>query len=440
MRFAKSVIPNDTFVLQGPVKRWNLGDLANPRQWITVEIPFREFDHRFYVPQYKHKSEEWFEWSEFASHIRNLRKDMNADRFSPVPIVAGLLPFHMEHLQVRDGVATIDGTQHKRLPILDGSQRWMALRFEHEAAEKAGDTDRVAIIEGLDLTVVVYLECDEHRLKENLLNLQKGRPVDRNQIRAMEMDAGLLGPNNEVVEFATKACHLLNKDARSHLHGQIKFDSRSAQPIAYNSITTTAPSDIGTSICGGAKIAMEAGKSPEWLAERYVEAYRAILDHGRMYDDGDSRLLDRRASLCPTIRGGSRGATAMLIGIGNCHAWRMAYEWKKRPSVQDRCRIADVCDKLFLFLHTSWGGPDKRRHLGLFAREFFTDMIRSNSDAEGQGLKHYGGVPVALVEVLTASTFRIPREFLPSKASRRVSREGPSKIPSPLEGGERRTG
>jgi hypothetical protein len=38
--------------------------------------------------------------------------------------------------------------------------------------------------------------------------------------------------------------------------------------------------------------------------------------------------------------------------------------------------------------------------------------------AEDEGLEHYGEVPVPLVEVLSPSTFLIPRSLLPSKASR----------------------
>lgn len=398
------------------------------RRWITVNLPFRDFRRFFLVLPYDHDTGRGFQRKQTESHKKNLHKAMCNDEFTPAVFSGGLLASHEKNLRFfeENGIkrVAIQVPENQKLPCMDGGHRWAALQLELAKAEQAKDEERIELVDSEIITVQIFL--DSKHLQTDFLNLQKGRAMDRNQMKSMSIKNNLVDDDKlPYLKLATQVCHLLVKDKESHLFGQIQFDSNRSGPLSYNSITTMAGSELATSIGGGAKIAHWGGQDAEWLAATYIEAYHAIDEFcQRGEDDLDGEppaILKADRMLCPPILGGTRGGSAFLVMLGNFLAFRKIWTGHQEATKEDLETLARIADDLLNKPVGGQSGEDKRREAGIFARNYFGDL---------QGVVRWDEVPAALVQLLSPSTLKVSRDVIPPGELKKVP-DVPGKISVP---------
>jgi hypothetical protein len=428
-------------VFEGVVHTWNpLNTGGKSRRWIMLTIPFGEVNVWFYKEAYDHTTGKGFQRQQMEAHSRSLSRAMSDGEYTPVAWCGGLTPAHEKTLTIQDGMAYIKVKSNQLLPMLDGGHRWEGLKKQLQAAQESGDQALATRILNQDITIQIFLESAH--VQRDFMNLQKGRAMDRNQLRSMEIKNQLVDSDKlPVFKMATDVCHVLSKDNRSHLYGQIKFDSRSVAPMAYNSITTMAGSDLGTSISGGVKIAQAYNRDVAWLAATYVEAFDAIQKYGAKQADGSTIVMSGNRLLHPTILGGSRGGSALLIMVGNMLAFRKGFKDKDRASDADQRYLAETVDSCLNKPTSGQSGEDKRRESGAFARNYFSDLILQLGEKSVVGkLAGVDGVPLQLVRILSPSTVKVDKVLLPkSKPQEPVRVNLVSTVESVLQAGKLKT-
>jgi hypothetical protein len=268
--------------------------------------------------------------------------------------------------------------------------------FERDYALKMLD-----LIDMTPITIQVYLspEC----IQEDFLRLQLGKAVSRNQIKSMQIAGGVVDKKKApFFDMATKVARLLNADTRSFLFNQVAFDAGVKFPLNYSSLIADHASSLATTLYGGALIARAFDKSPEWMVERYVEAYNAIKNY-EDEKDGHYVFIDPSEKLCTTYDGGERGGSHLMIGVGNCLAWRLAREDRDEATEQDVERLLKNVEWKLRGPSTGGTFTDKRRDMGNFARSYFADL-------KDKKVAMVDKVPEPLIELTSVSTWGIPSE------------------------------
>lgn len=336
------------------------------------------------------------------AHYKKLRNEMEADMFTPAPMVFAM-PDEIE-VDDNDTELELNLSDDDELLILDGQHRLEALNILVE------DKDFGDKVKEMDVAIQINLNGNR---QTDFVNLQKSRKVDAAHILSIKIKNGDF-PKWQVehIRTAHKLAKILSKDkVDSHLYRQIKFDSGLGN-ISLNTLLSRGSSDIATSMIGGARIASAGEKDENWLADVYTDTFKAI-------NDDAFELLDQGKILCPIWDGGTKGGTTLMNGVANMVAYMMIEK--------DTDNIEDIKD-VFLqavrdTLDISNGkvsGPDKRQYMGDFAREFFSAYDKDD-------LHH--GVPVALIKLLSASTFAVEPLPKPTKVESEPVADGTKRKP-----------
>lgn len=385
---------------QGDLMVWRSLGKGQDRRFTTLALPFGEIRQWFHVLPYDSLKNTGWQRGETPSHAKNLQKAYVNGNYTPTPITGGLLPYHAKSLQFPEGeehgkpVVITVSTTHK-LPLIDGGHRRAGLEMERAKAVAEGDQDRVDLIDEQPFTITVHL--DSNFLQKDFLNSQLGRAVDRNTIRSMELAGGNVDPaKRPYLEMANAVLRILHKDQSSYLYGQVKFDSGGVGPLDMNTLTTTTASAASYTLYGGSQIAIKYGQDANWLAGCYNFVFQAIREHGPRDDDGGPLLFQGRRMLTPTLMAGTRMGSKLLMGLGNCLAFRCAYEDRK-PEKDDVERIVEVCADFFDKPVVGGAGDDMRREIGGFAKQYFSDMEVAKVD----------GVPLDLLRIISASSWKV---------------------------------
>jgi hypothetical protein len=394
--------------LTGGFSEWTLCD--RKRQYGTVQnLPFCEA-REYIVPVCFNGQTGFGQQRDIVeSHVRRLKKEMEAGTYTPTNISAACSKKHRSALMLNnDGTFVLSVSSADPLLHTDGGHRFAALQSMvkelEEKVEKAEGEEKEQLSRWLEqarnvpVTVTVYFDGNP---AEDFVRLQQGRPVDAAHLLSLKVQHKVL--DNPAVRVAFEVAKVLHKQKDSPLHSLVRFDSRGKLPLPVSTICSTGSSDIGTSLVGLARVG-QMGDNPKeaaWLANAVIAATQALQKEAQA-------LLDHGKVLAMMANGGKKGSTTMLVGLGVVLAYRMVVLGHSQPTEEDLTRLVQTANnKLNESVNGNFSGPTKRKLLGLFAQDFLADLT---------GPKHCG-LPVTLLRTLSPSTFGV--EPLPKEKKRR---------------------
>lgn len=379
------------------------------RPYVMVTAPFA-FIRRWLVSEpYNAEADTGWQRKATPVHIKNLRTAMQLDEFTPTVWNATADEWHVEHglkyLPVEPGYAPLVNltvNEDHKLRLTDANHRFEAVKQYRVDMGKIDRQDIVDLIDRLPITIQVSLS-PEH-LWTDFLRLQKGKGVSRSQLKVMELKTRILSPKKiETVEMATDIAKLLDQDVRSHLFKRITFGNTDPdRPIAYSSLVADHGSSLAWTLYGGALIALEHGKTAEWMANIYIETYQA-LNRTIDQDDGGPAFFKANQKLCPENLGGPKGGSFLILGVANCLAWRLCYLGDDYIEDEDGKRLEDIAYKTLRGV-TGGSAPEKRVDMNDFATPFFSDLKDRTS---GKFIPKVDGIPVELIELMSFSTWGV---------------------------------
>lgn len=451
-----STPPKET-EFSGDLCLWQVEPDVPVRRWTTLNLPFSEVVEWFFIKEYEDKAElaeekdipkEGFQRGQAPAHVSHIYKDMSTPgRYTPVGWAGGVFPWHEKNLKIdaTTGRVSVKVTSKNKLPLIDGGHREAALIKKHKeltaALEKAKtEEEKAKIQKRLDLvnktTVTIQLFLDHKYLQQDFLNLQKGKPADKNMVKSIEERHGLVDPDVlPVVNIGRDVAHCLAEDKDSFIYGQVKFDASSTgKPIQYSSVTTAGPSELATSFVGGAKIALSFDPKHDapWLEKTYNEAYYAIQEYGEK-DPEDSKgkrpaLFRPDHILTPTLMNkGTRGGVALLIGLGNMLAWRKGFRGQETATEDDLKQLVKAAEAVMNKPHSGQSASDKRALMLEFAQEYFMDFQQDYADPNLESVGLDNGVPLPLLSILNYSTFGLQN---PNRGTRKPKDTTPPSPPA----------
>lgn len=374
------------FTVNGKVEEFGINE--RKRRYLVVTVDFNTAKQIFSADRYRAETGVGEQRELVTSHVKTLRKEIEDGNFTPTSISIGLRSQQEGVTLVEEnGFATLTLADGATLPLLDGGHRHSALEFLFEQEAYKEEIGKSSV------TALVLLDGNT---KKDFLNLQKGRPVDKSHIHSLSVQEKLLKQQDaEMLTIAYDAAKLLNSDAQSPFHKQIRFDSVGVSGIPISSLSSKGASDIATSLVGGAKIAIEFKKDAAWLAKQIVTAYIYLKDGGA------KELLERGMMLTPPPEG-TKGSATMLIGVGNMLAARVALKGNtSAESIDVQTLVKTAKETLGRPVNGNFSGPTKRTVMGAFAEAFFADIVTKEDS-------HFG-VPKKLIKLLSVSTFASPK-------------------------------
>lgn len=382
------------------------------RPYVIVTAPFA-FVRRWIVSEpYDSASDTGWQRKTTPAHIKKLRIDMEADDFTPTAWYATADEWHIEHglkyLPVEPGYhpqVNLTVNEDHKLRITDANHRFESLKLYRTDMATAERQDMVELIDQIPITIIVSLS-PQHLLTD-FLRLQKGKGVSRSQLKVMELKTRMLPSEKlEIIDMATKIARILDQDERSHLFQQIAFDTMDVKKgIQYSSLLADHGSSLAWTLYGGAIIALEYEKDAEWMANVYIETYLALKDTLDQ-DDGTKAFMKTNEKLCPESDGGSKGGSFLLLGVGNCLAFRLCYLGDDYLPDEDGERVELTAYKKLRGL-TGGSAPDKRKDMNAFATLFFSDL---KDRVTGRSIRKVGGIPADLVDITSFSTWGIDKD------------------------------
>ncbi len=409
--------PVTTKEFRGHYGEWLLNDEHTPRRWLSVTMPFMEARQWFEVKVYRitAKSDSGEQRAQIDQWVSRLRREMQADNFTPAGWSAGIRAVHLPSLKIdeKKGTASFEVTSNTKMALIDGGHRMAAMSALLKQATEKGDEALVEAIQTCDVTIQIYL--DPERLKRDFINLQQGRPVSGAQVRVMKIKNKAVDrkEDQKIWDMALTVATRLNKDNKdSHLFGQVGMDASVTNKIGIDTLTTDSASERACSLFGGCSFAIKYGRDARWLENTYVEVYKAILEHCEAdAEDADSpHVLSTGMLLSPLGPfAGKKGGTSLIVGIGTMFAWlKIILGREKGATKDDLVRLARIVDEVF-GEETQEGGldaPRKRRLMGEFTRALMADVVVKPGEEIRPGkYAAQEGIPTIIFETIPPSAF-----------------------------------
>lgn len=352
------------------------------------------------------------------AHLKKIKSAMQQGEYTPAGASVNLTKQHLDSLEVKGDRFSLAVDEGNPLLLTDGGHRMAALaqiveslEVKLSAAQTDDDKERfgrwLKQARETEVTFTVFLDGDAQR---DFVNLQMGRPVDAAHMLSLKVQQRLV--DDPAQKQAFDLAKVLHKQEGSPFCGIIRFDSRGVAPLPVSTVCAPRASDLGTSLVGLAKTGAVQGdaRGVDWLAKVMCDTFKAIKDFDGE-DHDESPIFDTGKVLTPVCNSGKKGSACMLIGVAACLAFRLAKAGRTAANKEDLARVVDnVRAKLNEPVAGNFSGPFKRKLLGGFARAYFADL----------DLPKHEGVPVSLLEALSASTFGVsplPKAPKPRKAA-----------------------
>lgn len=423
-------------LLKGELCTFSLGGELPKRRWFTVSLPFGMVRRVFKVEPYDPERGKGEQRKRIDSHVRKLVREMKAGNFTPASWSGGVRDGHLKNLEIDEkrGVVKLTVNERNPLALLDGGHRFESL----EEIRKESDKDSLPVVDGVAITVQIYL--DPKYIRKDFRNLQAGRQVSRSQLKFMEEEEAQPDPNDKkypVKSLSHKVAWILNKTENSFLFNDVNFAGSGSKKVEYASITTMSGSDIGTSIAGGVKITLYSGfnsffpggedERRDFLVACYKAIYDGIWKYGEKEEYTDPvinkkesfpQILMPERMLRPKRLDGTKGGTGMLIMLGNMLAFRLLAVRRKAEIVSTEVKRLVECAQQTLDCEIRGGGSGtaKREATGEFVRLYFEDVVRHGEGDQHDSKKLDGidGVPQLLCDkILTRSTLNVSTDAVP---------------------------
>jgi len=322
---------SSTHKFEGQIQKWSLS--GTERKYLVTTVPFDVVNRFTKASPFSATTGEGEQRKRQDGHVRKLREEMAAGRFTPTPISAGLRATHLAKMKLSKEKVTLEVSFDDPLPLTDGFQRISALKCLLEAAEKKQDIAGIRELQNLPVTIMVYLDGNT---QTDFINLNQGKPVDTTHLFSLRYKNGLLsGKHQEEVQVAIEAARMLNANPESPYDKALRFDDGGTAPIPLRTVCALGASDVASSLIG---VALAGKGNAEATAKRVVSVYQALKAHA-------PELLERGKLLAPPLPHGTKGSATMLAGVTTCLAYRLQAKGDAEPSPAELESVALAAKK-----------------------------------------------------------------------------------------------
>lgn len=386
--------------ISGPAYTWEVAR-GHKRTFGVVTLPFGEAREVIAPVRYNALRGTGEQRDVIEPHARKIRQAMESGDYTPTPVSANLRQKHKGALTIAGGKFHLDVDPSDQLPQTDGNHRFEGLErilkarqalvkaggiTAEEAGKAAADVDLVL---KAPVTITIYFDGSA---RKDFINLQLGRSVDAAHMLSLLIQEKYLEGE---YRLAWETARLLAGHEDSPFHLVVRFDSTARKgsymrQVPISTLCSKGASDISTSLVGLARVAPH--REPQWLAFSVVAPYKTFLAKA-------PDLVLPGKVLTPPSKGGGKGSSTMLIGLGVCLAYRMLVLDHDLPTDEDLDLLVACAHKhLDREVAGNFSGPVKRALMGEFAEAFLGDIA---------GEKHHA-VPTDLLRKLSCSSFAVP--------------------------------
>ncbi len=403
-----------TKTFRGTLQNWTLQD-GKERKYITAEMNYGKARKTLKADIYNPSSTDGEQRPKQNEQVRVLRNAIMDGSYTPDAFTASVKDGH--NITYEKSQAIVEVLDTEPLALINGFQRFTALE-----ELRAGNVP-TRLIDNLPVTCMIML--DPEKRKENFVNLNKGKPVNKTHLLNLMVDSKLVLRGNvdaTLVASAREIAQALQKNGDSHLNNLINLSGYGGASIPLASIASYHKSEQPKSLYGTALICRDFGKDVQWGVDRLVEAWGLLRDQC-------ADLIEAGNVLCPPPDGKNAGA-ALVVGLGNLLAYRL--------KLLDQEESTDVDVEMFINAarEALSVGDDNtvsqmRTLLGNFAAEFLKDLAEL-SEEDALPIGFHDGLPIALSKMFSAKAYgreELPKEKKAKKPRKAVATPKEEEVP-----------
>lgn len=395
--------------VKGPVYTWQFA--RHSRLYSTITLPFQEATELMRVNAFDGLQNKGEQRVQTAAHVNAIAGAVEDGVFTPTPWSCNVPDELQNRLVMSDGCFELQLQPNEFLSQTDGGGRRRALlslfnsaqsRLLKEKHKPSPDLDVIAScslvledIQAMPVTVTIYLDGDPAK---DFLNLQKGRPVDKTTIFAMENAVKVF--DDPAYQMAVDVAKLLHKDKASPFFGNVRFDSISKCSLPISTLCAKGASDLSTSLIGLAIIGDYLGLGAQKLAACITRTFASVE---KRYPD----LLQNPSPLTPLSNSGTKAASCMWVGIGTLLALKAGHG-SLDANAQE---LSECCYEVFqhVEINGAFTSSMKRVFMGDLAKAYFRGV---------ENVTLHEDVPLLLCQYLSATAYNTK----PLKKEQRITR------------------
>lgn len=283
--------------------------------------------------------------------------------------------------------------EDNRLAIMDGGTRQSVLEILRK------DEKYTNIVDRLPIDMLIYLDPEER--KQNFINLNGGKKVNRSHIQAMQASTGRMkGSKLELFQPAMEIVKLLNNDESSPLHNKIGYGQTNETGLLQ--LTQVCPdhkASLVASFLGSVKILKVIEKNESWFAEQFRSIYDLFLERTDYIEAG--KLL----ALPPD---GAKGNIANWISIVNTVVYYLYLkeEINQSSELEDNASHIINCASIYNDMVSGDVSRGRRQKLsGAFAQKIFYPLESVDELPTGMHM----GIPISLLINTSESSFGVEK-------------------------------
>jgi hypothetical protein len=398
-------------MLETKYNEFDLGGAAR-RRFINVNMTFLQLLKYTKIEVYSAITNLGEQRDADKNHVKRLKKAMLKGEFTPCAMSAGLRQSHTNDCKIdhdtKKVILKLDPSNP--IPLTDGGHRTRALK-------EIWDEGDVAVKRKVEsCTFPVTIQLDSAYVSQDFLHLQEGLKMDKSHLASLKMASdNYTGEQKQIMNLGKQVLLQLHHNDQSHLFGQIKFSSSDASPFGWESLLKFSGSDLSTSMVTGCRLYIKYKQEDvNLLVNCYTQAYQALRRYGTtetMTIGGaeitEPVILMEKKLLRPMILSGTKGGSRLIVGLGNCLAFRKIYLREQQITPADMEHLARSAEAV-LDAHAdgNMNTARLRTEMGRFAREYFSDL-------QGSDMVFRDGVPDILCVETGNSTWGIDVERKP---------------------------
>lgn len=376
-----------TMLISAQQNEFGIGN--EKRNYIIYTLPFKTAREILKVHVFKGQGD-GEQRAQVPGHIKKLKTAIQDGTYTPTAFNAATDKHHNINITENNGKVKVEfeADETKPLRLVDGQQRMSALEQLYD------QEDLKQQIADLPITMFVYLNGSP---KADFLRLQMGKPVDKAHILTLQINQKEFGEDvSNTYKLALQiGRNLAARKTPSPISGLVRFSSIGTG-IPISTFLSKNASDIGCSLFGSAKITAQFNKNAQWFTEICSTIFQTISEE-------IGHILEAGKILCPPPEGHA-GGSSLLIGISNIVAYRCGLKDLDTPTDQCVARLISTLNDIFdIEAAKKMSLQHRREYLGDFTTIYLEDI------GIAQSLKMHHNIPMALILLLSPSTFNAPK-------------------------------
>lgn len=382
-----------TAKLSGKLRVWSLSNDPNKgKRYFHDYLPYREF-RRYTMKEVYNPVDNTGEQREALDRdIAKMKSEIANENYTPQVFNISVTDLSIANVDDKGNVI-IPLYEDNKLAIMDGGTRHTVLEILRQ------DDKYRNVIDQLPIDMLIYLDPDQR--KQNFMNLNGGKKVNRSHIEAMKAATGRMRATKlEIFQPAMELVKLVNNDESSPLHSKIGYgQTNQTGLLQLTQVCADHKACLNASFYGSIKILNVIEKNINWYAEHLKSIYGLLQERTDYIEPG--KLL----AMPPD---GAKGNVANLISLVNTTIYYLYLKKEMNQSYELEDNASHIIKCANVYNNPVNGDISRQRRI-LLSQGYGQKLFSEAEEDPDVPCGFHFGLPIPLLIHTSESSFGVEK-------------------------------